>query len=428
MSVPRLTPRDLQLKAMAAEPAGKVPVDQAIFTSARTTRKDGYQLVAWSPGISAEDARLLAVWGPAHDSMLVDDPADVSINFHPLGENKYCVSRTMLGSLEYSGRGGLQVYTHCFILSRAGLLQFHNDPFRVLIAALAIRDLRPGTALPTDLSTLQMLPCGPAVQPELIEAVQAPSQQQAVVAWMHHVLSYPKLIFAGGCSDSTFMALFNLLPVAVRPLFTFSTRLRYSPRREFRLIGLVNDTEEQKKAARHEGCPIFSWDSPNRSPEASRHPWATWIQVALCQRNPKAVAERIGAIPLETTLEDLRSEGNRLRLAIMNSPASSTQVHASNDVATLNTVQAPNPAVSEPELLSRLLALIEKSLEGDLAALEQFHQHWQTLAGDDQAENRLACAEHFGRLFKQRKGTPGSTATAAVEILILLLGAARSSS
>ena len=242
------------------------------------------------------------------------------------------------------------------------------------------------------------------------------------------MLSYPKLIFAGDYSDSTFVALFNLLPVSVRPLFTFSTRLRYSPRRGFRLVGLANDTEEQKKAARHEGCPIFNWDSPNRTPEASRHSWATWIQVALCQRSPTAVAERIGALPLDTTLEDLSSEGNRLRLAILNSPASSRQVQASRDVTVRNTVQTPKPAIPEPVLLSSLLALIEKSLDGDLAALEQFHQHWLTLTGDDQAENRLACAEHFGRLLKQREATSGSTATAVVEILILLLGSVRSSS
>ena len=90
-----LSPKDLQVApTQSVHMSGTVAVEQAIFTSARTSSKDGYQLVAWSPGISSDDARQLAVWGPAHDSMIVDDPTDVSLNFHPLGDHKFCVSRT----------------------------------------------------------------------------------------------------------------------------------------------------------------------------------------------------------------------------------------------------------------------------------------------------------------------------------------------
>lgn len=424
----RLTPRDLQPQKTVPEQSGTVPIEQAIFTSARTTRKDGYQLVAWSPGVSAEDARLLAVWGPAHDSMLADDPADVSINFHPLGDGKYCVSRTMLGTMEYSGRGGLQVYTHCFILHRSAWLRFQNDPFRVLAAALATRDLRPGAELPTDLVTLKMLPSGPAVEPSLIESVQSPSQQQAMVAWMHHGLSYPKLIFTGGYSDATMAAFFNLLPVALRPLFTFSTRLRYSPRRAFRLIGLANDTEEQKKAARQEGCPVFCWDAPTRSPEGSRHPWATWVQVALCQRQPQAAAELIGGLPSEMRLDDLASEGNRLRLALSTRSGVSTErpeAKASAVSTAKRVFPEPTEASSVPLPVDPLI-LIEKSLDGDLQALEQFHAHWQTMPAGDQAESRVACAEHLNRLLRAREGALGTTGAAAVDILGLILGTAQS--
>ena len=50
-------------------------IEQAVFTSARTDRAEGYQLVARSPGVVEEDAREISVWCPSHDS-LFEDGAD----------------------------------------------------------------------------------------------------------------------------------------------------------------------------------------------------------------------------------------------------------------------------------------------------------------------------------------------------------------
>src|SRR6478752_2518834 len=59
-------------------------IEQAIFTSIQSSRLDGYQLAAASPGITDELARELTVWGPAHDS-LWDTRRDArSVNFHAL--------------------------------------------------------------------------------------------------------------------------------------------------------------------------------------------------------------------------------------------------------------------------------------------------------------------------------------------------------
>lgn len=394
-------------------PAGTVPVEQAIFTSAQTMNKDGYQLVAWSPGISAEDARVLAVWGPAHDSMIADDPSDVSLNFHPLRDGKVCISRTMLGSAEYSGRGGRQVYTHCFVLNKASFARFHNDPFRVLSAALAIHDLRPGPELPTDLPTMMMLPSGPPVEPGLIRFFDSPTQQQTMVTWFHLALTSKKLLFTGNYNDRYLSVFFNLLPVSIRPLFPFSTRLRYSPRREFRLIGLANDTEEQKKAARQEGCTVFAFDSPARTPELSRHPWATWVQVALCQREPDFAAKLIGELPLSTRLEDLPSIGNRLRVTL------SGQRRKEADASPA--VSLPPFALERDTDREELLRLVERSLDGDVSALERLSSAWGCPEDARMESLREDCAKHFVSLSRKRQGTGDSRSSMALEILSLIL-------
>jgi len=409
-----LSPKDLQVApSQSIHPSGTVAVEQAIFTSARTSSKDGYQLVAWSPGISSEDARQLAVWGPAHDSMIVDDPSDVSLNFHPLAEHKFCVSRTVLGSAEYSGRGGRQVYTHCFVLDAASFLKFQNDPFRVLSAALAIHDLRPGAKLPSDLPSLKMLPSGPPVDAGLIRFFDSPVQQQSLVAWTHHAMSSKKLLFTGGYNDRFLTVFFNLLPVSIRPYFSFSTRLRYSPRRNFRLVGLANDLEEQKKAARQEGCSVFQFDSPARTPEASRHPWATWVQVALCHREPDEAARMIGEVPLTTRLEDLSAIGNRLRVAMSGKRFKEA---------------APAPADASPLVIPEentdrgdLLVLVERALDGDVTALERLNATWCAQPDRQLEALRQDCARHFVGLAKQKQFPPGSRGAVAVEILSLIL-------
>ncbi|WP_146118990.1 hypothetical protein [Blastopirellula marina] len=396
---------------------GTVPVEQAIFTSAQTTSKDGYQLVAWSHGINAEDARQLAIWGPAHDSMIAEDPADVSLNFHPLGKDKYCISRTMLGTAEYSGRGGRQVYTHCFVVRAAGFARFHNDPFRIVSAALAIRDLRPGAELPTDLPTLTMLPSGPPVEPGLIRFFDSPSQQQTLVAWFHHALSSRKLLFTGSYTDRYLSVFFNLLPVSVRPCFPFSTRLRYSPRRDFRLIGLGNDLEEQKKAARQEGFSVFPFDSVARTPDLSRHPWATWVQVALCQKDPDEAARLIGELPLSTQPGNLASLGNRLRMAF----SGKRRKEEPSQVAPTPFVDQPKREEPEQSALDPLLQLVERSLDGDISALEQLTSAWETPRSAAREAQREQCAEHFLKLARER--APSERSSMAVEILSLILHA-----
>ena len=128
-------------------------VEQAIFTSAKTDHAVGYQVISHSPGVHHVDVRELAVWCPSHDSLLDRGPDSASINFHPLPSGAFCVSRTVPAGVEYSGRGGIRVYTHCLIVPPEALAHFANNPFEILHAALSagameIRDPVPRTWSP----------------------------------------------------------------------------------------------------------------------------------------------------------------------------------------------------------------------------------------------------------------------------------------
>ena len=101
-------------------------LEQAIFTSVRSERLDGYQLAAKIGGVSEDLAKELTAWGPAHDSLWHGHPGATSVNFHGLSDDRFCVSQTTLSGAEYSGRGGGRVYTQMVVLPRGGMLKFTN--------------------------------------------------------------------------------------------------------------------------------------------------------------------------------------------------------------------------------------------------------------------------------------------------------------
>ncbi len=104
-----------------------IRVQQAIFTSARGPQLDGYQLTSRSEGISDNIAVELSQWGPPHDTLLKSDESATSINFHPLSDGRYCLSRTIHAGQEYSSRTGARVYTQMLIIPPEGGLT-ENSP------------------------------------------------------------------------------------------------------------------------------------------------------------------------------------------------------------------------------------------------------------------------------------------------------------
>ena len=111
-----------------------IEIDHAVFTSNRSISGQGYRVVAWSPGITAEEQQHLAKSSPSHNSMCDASDSAVALSFYSLGSGRHCVARTTHAGREHSGRGGKRVLTQSFVLTSEQLARFQCNPFSVLRA------------------------------------------------------------------------------------------------------------------------------------------------------------------------------------------------------------------------------------------------------------------------------------------------------
>ena len=259
-------------------------LDQAIFTSVRGRQMDGYQLAVASPGVSAEEAKELSIWGPAHDSLLDERSGARSINFHRLESGRFCISLTTALGAEYSGRGGCQVYTHSLLAPPEDLLQFANDPFRLLDAALAGGRIQPSEALPKSLEAFSLVGGATAVNETLVTRLVRQVGPCALGRLAAAALGdVPVAVASQAPARLLFAGLLNLLPVECRVEFSFTTGLRHSPRRPYRLVSLSPDALELRRASPNLPFVPIDLDSEN-DPAGTDHPWAELL-AALLEQN-----------------------------------------------------------------------------------------------------------------------------------------------
>ena len=265
-------------------------IEQAVFTSIETGDSTGYHVVARSPGVCPSDARELCAWGPTHDSILdrwqtgmsappSGEPAPpsgevASFNFHPLPSGLYCISRTILAGANEErseeseateerrgsavglkparqphgegrgergdGRGaGADVLlsplsplpsslsappradTHCLLVPPELLARFGNNPWAVIDAAWS-RGLWQAQTL--------------------LERLAADPGPDAVAALVQAARGAVCLAIAGAADVASLMeGLFHCLPVECRLEFSFTTGLKFSPRRPFRMVAVPDD-------------------------------------------------------------------------------------------------------------------------------------------------------------------------------------------
>jgi hypothetical protein len=254
------------------KPAGQI--QQAIFTSCRTSRMDGYQLVAASQGVTKEQADELSAWGPAHDSLLRGDLRGSSINFHLLQGGVACVSKTLAAGAEYSGRSGPRVYTICLLVAPELLSRFANQPFRILDAVAASGHLRVASRLPESLPPISLRGRASATMPSLLTPLaDEASRRQALALLAAATMAEIVLIRAGENFRALVDWTMNLLPVECRPMCTFSTGLKYSTQRRFRIALAPDDALECSRVARQTGATLIDL---HEHPAGKRHPCA-WV-------------------------------------------------------------------------------------------------------------------------------------------------------
>ncbi|MCO6454284.1 MAG: hypothetical protein J5I93_03125 [Pirellulaceae bacterium] len=243
-------------------------IEQAVFTSCHGAGRNGYQLAATSPGVRTDDVRALSGWGPAHDALRGDDLATRSVQFHPLPSGAWCVARTSYQGAEYSGRGGGRVFTHSLIVPPDTFRRFANHPFRILDACLAAG--RDGVPLDRPLEPIELPGRGSLLQASSLSRLRFTPGYHALRVLLRRVLrSQPLAVVLSSPVDHVWRALYDLLPLDVRPQVWSCTNLRPSARRPFRLCGLQAASPAECRHAERLGLTVL--DLTDTHPPATHH-------------------------------------------------------------------------------------------------------------------------------------------------------------
>jgi hypothetical protein len=398
-------------------------IEQAVYTSARTDRAQGYQLIGRSPGLSDADARELATWGPSHDSLLEGHGSGASTNFHPLTSGAYSVSRTTSAGAEYSGRGGAQVYTQFLIVPPEVLSRFANNPFAVLRAATAAGVLRVYEQVPEVLEPLNLFGRAPAVDSGVVAQIACKPGAAALATLVQAALATDQLAVATETPvDALFAALFSVLPIECRTEFSFSTGLKYSPSRVVRISALPSDPASWRGIARS-GVTLLNLDSEEVSQTVRWEGWAGCIADILRSGRLSLLAARLERVHPGLNCGNLASFADEIEAAlhpgvaqtaehvIERPPESAGKENAARPMASradraharfagsasataaatktgasglMETLAHQPPEVLE--LLERVDDLVFAAIAGDEPALRELQVLWPTVVADLEPE------------------------------------------
>ena len=283
-------------------------IEQAIFTSVRSSRNEGYQIAAVSPGVTLADQRELAQWGPGHDSLYDTRLTAESINFHRMESGLYCLSRTVCAGREYSGRGGYKVYSQCFLLPADLLKRFANHPFRVLEALVASGRAIVLSPVPDQLDLVPVLGRAAAVKISNVERLCQAIGPERLVSLLCAALKTTALgVSATVPPQRLFGGLLDLIPPPLRTQFPLTTGLKVSPRRLYRLAVIPYDREQQRQAIRLAHLTALDLHHDALATFAAHGGWPLLIYELLRNRQFAALATVI-----ESTADTLETDTDLL--------------------------------------------------------------------------------------------------------------------
>jgi hypothetical protein len=284
-------------------------IEHAVYASARSHQRDGYQVVASSLGARPEDLRELAVWCPSHDGLLDTAGTTPSLNGFPVPSGAYCVARSFAAAAEYSGRGGIHAVTHALFLPAADYLRFANNPFAVLQAALAAGKVL--SALPEDRTLLPFQLVGRArpFDRGVVRQVTARDSLQDFLSALDACLQEETTILAVDAGGHQWMAaLLNCLPLGLRAKTSLATALVYSPRRPYEWLAQPPSDFELRRLERNCGVRVVNLAAEGKLPDLAgdyQHAWTRCVQALLAHED---------YLELERILRELATVDNSAEL------------------------------------------------------------------------------------------------------------------
>ncbi|RIK75048.1 MAG: hypothetical protein DCC68_21880 [Planctomycetota bacterium] len=294
-------------------------LDQAVFTSARTSRGDGYQLVARSEGVTEDEAQQLTAWGPSHDSLFDPGPSAVSYNAWMLPSGRLCASRTISAGAEFSQRGGLRVYTQFLLAGPDVVERFAGNPFAILKAALADGQLNVLERVPPHLPQFTLAGRASVADRTAVDRLRSRLGPLGLAAAMEVVLAGENIALTGGLSPYlVYSAVINCLPPECRPEFSFTTGLRFSVRRKLRLFVAPTDDSERRQVLRASRCTLLDTSDAALAAVRIEHGWSALLRAALAAERPLDLTVLFSQPRPGLTTEGLDQLGNELAADLAN--------------------------------------------------------------------------------------------------------------
>jgi len=324
-----------------------VRIEQAVFTSAVTNRRSGYHLVATSPGIVDADAKELSNWGPSHDSLVERSDDLASINFHPLPSGAYCISRTVAQGNEPSGRG-VRVYTQCLVADEAAMGRFSNNPFLLLETAQAAGFLTVHDRVPDALPALDLPGRAAAVEQPRLERLAADPGPLWMGTLTQAALESACLAIAGADVKPLVAGLMSLLPPECRCEFSFSTGLKFSIQRPFRIVPLPCTAADLPIWQRRYNLTVLDFSAPPPSEFAPLDGWPRLVERSLATGRVSTLAMQLSRHRPGLTAEDLPALGLQLleeldASALRRTPEKHVAAASRNDGDSIRQAHARHP-------------------------------------------------------------------------------------
>ena len=233
--------------------------EQAIFSSESGPSKQGYRLVSHSPGVSRSQINSLTQWGPSHGALVSNELDFASLNFHPLDDTHFAISRTVYGGPEYSQRGSFQIFTRSILVKNTLLEDYDDNPLWLLNQCNILGNLRFDRHVVgrDSLPALELPECSYIGRPNVSEPERSTREKVANCVQMLQLGRNVALV-GESVNLNVFSYLISLLASDIRSQLSFTTGLRPSVRRPFHLhlfSKLTPDLKTQfKKLGINEVC------------------------------------------------------------------------------------------------------------------------------------------------------------------------------
>lgn len=383
--------------------------------------------LALSRGITSGDGREMIRWSARKGDLITQQSPAESWNFHPLPSGSFCISRTF--QLED------QTFTHGLVIPSQLLYDYANNPFSLIFhleqqglwcaGREVTRQLlsRPIPSVPGKVPVMRTLTvdggCSPVHETLVRKEVQRLGARRLATLLEMFLKDVSTVVLGQEKMTSLLEVLFDLFPVGCRTELSFSTGLKFSVRRPFRIVGIGEDLLERERIATTFQIPIFSlWEIPsfeNRFSPPLRNRWSIfmasvleqqresqWSELALLDTTsslavlPKLARRYFKKLELDTIYRKMRlsqsleTGGTGTTYQVVESHHSSL-LEAKKTVASLgfNEPKLDSRATRlDTQTLTAYLATVSEAVHGNPLASEHLHDSFRNLTQSVREEER----------------------------------------